>query len=714
MRAWLLVWSILGVGCTVTSNFGEFHGDAGACAANDLTCDGIDDDCDGRVDEDIDVRTDPNHCGGCGTACGDSSSPQTQMICEAARCVEACRPETAECVADDGVLCETRVDSVDECGECGVSCSFPFATPACELVADAYDCTVGSCDEGHADCDGAPINGCEVGLGTLSDCAACGDACEPRQNSTEACDAMTGCRWICDIGWADCVEDDLGDAETLGCESELGTAEHCQSCAPCGAGERCVAEMGCVFDPCLDIFGAACEDVDETTFDGALPGDANGWSVAVQGDTVVVGAPSQDDAGTTARVGVAYVYRRRLPDPAWREEARLQGAWTELDDLFGSSVAIDGDFIAIGAPGESSAATGVNGDEDDSDARRSGAVYIFERTGEAGWAQVAFIKPALVDAADGFGTSVAMDGGRLVVGAPGEASAFPFVRPDAADNSFQRAGAAYVFARDTGGAWSQQAYLKASIPDAYDGFGSVVDIVGDRIAISAPSESGSSRGVGGDAMDNGANGAGAVYLYRFDTTWSLEAYVKASNTERLDGFGSSLALRDDILVVGAYDEDSAASGVDGDGADDDGAHRSSGAAYVFERTEGSWSQTAYLKATNPGGMDRYGFAVETDGDWVFVGAYWEDTTGMGIDPPTNDDGYRTGTVYAYRRSESGWQTGFVFKGLSEQVDGDWYGSAIAIDGEVLVIGAIGWGEIDMFDPLGSTPYFQGRTYIYSR
>ena len=88
---------------------------------------------------------------------------------------------------------------------------------------------------------------------------------------------------------------------------------------------------------------------------------------------------------------------------------------------------------------------------------------------------------------------------------------------------------------------------------------------------------------------------------RSGTTWSQQAYLKASNTEVGDGFGFSVAISGDTVVVGAHEEDSNATGVNGDQADNSAAD--SGAAYVFTRSGATWSQQAYLKASNTGAGD---------------------------------------------------------------------------------------------------------------
>src|SRR5204863_403711 len=152
--------------------------------------------------------------------------------------------------------------------------------------------------------------------------------------------------------------------------------------------------------------------------------------------------------------------------------------------------------------------------------------------------------------------------------------------------------AAYIFVR-SGTNWSQQAYLKASNTDAHDYFGSSVAVSGDTVVIGAPGEASNGTGVNGNQSDNSAFEAGAAYVFvRNGTNWSQQAYLKASNTDAHDGFGFSLAVSGDTVVVGAPTEASNATGVNGNQSDNSAFE--AGAAYLFVRSGTTWSQQAYL------------------------------------------------------------------------------------------------------------------------
>jgi len=265
--------------------------------------------------------------------------------------------------------------------------------------------------------------------------------------------------------------------------------------------------------------------------------------------------------------------------------AYIKASNTGAGDIFGISVALsaDGNTLAIGASGEDSAATGIGGNQADNTAFSAGAVYVFTRSG-ATWAQQAYLKASNTGADDQFGISVALsgDGNTLAVGATGEDSAATGIGGDETDNSTVRSGAVYVFSR-SGATWTQQAYVKASNTGANDQFGISVALSGDgnTLAVGANGEDSAATGIGGNQADNTAPDAGAVYVFsRSGATWTQQAYVKASNTGADDQFGISVALSGDgnTLAVGATGEDSAATGIGGNQADNTAF--SSGAVYA--------------------------------------------------------------------------------------------------------------------------------------
>ena len=265
-------------------------------------------------------------------------------------------------------------------------------------------------------------------------------------------------------------------------------------------------------------------------------------------------------------------------------------------------MAISGDTVVVGAYGQSSSA---------------GAAYVFVRSGIS-WNEQAFLQASNSDADDQFGSSVAISGDKIIVGAFGESSNANGVNGSQSDNSAPLAGAAYVFVRNAT-AWSQQAYLKASNSDAGDSFGGSVALSGNTAVVGAGRESSNATGVDGDETNNSASSAGAAYVFTANgITWSQQAYLKASNTDAADMFGSGVAVSGDTAIVGASSESSNATGVNGDESDNSAS--GAGAAYVFVRDGVTWSQQAYLKASNTEMQDRFGISVAIDGDTGVVGA----------------------------------------------------------------------------------------------
>ena len=322
------------------------------------------------------------------------------------------------------------------------------------------------------------------------------------------------------------------------------------------------------------------------------------------------------------------------------QQAYLKASNAGAHDGFGRKVAVSGDTVVVGAWSESSSTTGVNSTPNDS-ASQAGAAYVFVRNGTT-WSQQAYLKASNTEVRDVFGYSVAVSGDTVVVGAYGEDSSATGVNGNQATNNAPDSGAAYVFVR-SGTTWSQQAYLKASNTGAGDYFGYSVAVSGDTVVVGAIAEASSTTGVNGDQADNSAtNSSGAAYVFvRNETTWTQQAYLKASNAG-VGVFGYSVAVSGDTVVVGAQGESSSTTGVNSTPND---LATDAGAAYVFVRGGTNWSQQAYLKASNTGAGDYFGYAVAVSGDTVVVGAYQEDSNTTGVNSTPNDSTFNSGAAY---------------------------------------------------------------------
>lgn len=430
------------------------------------------------------------------------------------------------------------------------------------------------------------------------------------------------------------------------------------------------------------------------------PSKSFGFSVALWGDTLAIGAMNESSSSTgvdgeqnddsSPSSGAVYVFRRN--SGSWKQEAYIKASNTDPEDNFGWSVALWKDTLAVGAPNEDSSATGVNGEQDDDSAERAGAVYVLQRTGTS-WVQEAYLKASNTDANDLFGRSLALWENGLAVGALAEASRATGVNGNEADDGAPGSGAAYVFRRTSTG-WIQEAYLKASNSESEDKFGSELSLWNDTLAVAASWEGSSATGVDGDQTDNTAPRSGAIYVFHHSNgAWVQEAYLKASNTTPEVYFGDSVSLWEDTLAVGAPFEASNATGVDGDQSNQDAPH--SGAVYVFRREGTTWLQEAYLKASNTDAGDWFGIDVSLWRDMLAVGARLEDSNATGVDGAQDDDSStNSGAVYLFHRTGESWAQGAYLKASNtdgqvsgEIFGGDAFGQAVALWEDTLAVAA---------------------------
>ncbi len=300
--------------------------------------------------------------------------------------------------------------------------------------------------------------------------------------------------------------------------------------------------------------------------------DYFGKSSAISGDTVVVGAKSEDTGASNA--GAAYIFTRS--GTTWSQQQKIQASDAQASDYFGSRSSIDGDTVVVGAYAE------------DAGGSNAGAAYVFTRSGTT-WSQQAKLTASDAAADDNFGWDTGIDGDTVVVGAQREAA------------GGTDAGAAYIFTR-SGTTWSQQAKLTASDAQAGDYFGRSSAISGDTVVVGAYTE------------DAGGSNAGAAYIFtRSGTTWTQQAKITASDAQAADMFGETVDIDGDTVVVGAFGEDT------------EGA--AAGAAYIFTRSGTTWTQDKKIVASDAQASDFFGYMVVIDGDTVVVGAQNEDTVG---------------------------------------------------------------------------------------
>jgi hypothetical protein len=361
------------------------------------------------------------------------------------------------------------------------------------------------------------------------------------------------------------------------------------------------------------------------------------------------------------------------------QEAYLKASNNSLGTAhqFGTSVSISGNTIVVGAPAEYGGSTGVNGNQSDFSVPNSGAAYVFVRSG-TNWSQQAYLKASNTGNGDNFGWAVSISGDTLIVGAYNEDSNATGVNGVQTNNLAGNSGAAYIFVR-SGTNWSQQAYLKASNTTLADYFGYSVSIFGDTAVVGAWGES----SVNSDS--------GAAYIFeRSGTNWSQQAYLRASNAGSAGAnneFGFAVSVSGDIVTVGAPNESSSATGVNGNQTNINAF--SSGAVYVFVRDGATWTQEAYLKASNTGMNDYFGTSLFLSGETLAVGASGEDSNATGINGEgTNNLTASSGAAYVFTRNGSTWSQQAYIKPSNTDTN-DQFGIAIAASGDTVVVGAYG-------------------------
>ena len=387
------------------------------------------------------------------------------------------------------------------------------------------------------------------------------------------------------------------------------------------AGEAC---------QCTPIGGI--ESVKLVSSDGAAA-DWFGASVSISGDFVVVGAPWDDDNGTTS--GSAYIFGRDQGGPdTWGQIAKLTASDGAGSDTFGCTVSISGDYAVVGA------------ERDDDNGESSGSAYVFSRDhgGADKWGEIAKLTASDGAENDWFGCSVCIFGDYIVIGAYYD------------DDNGVDSGSAYVFSRNEGGPdnWGEIAKLTpATDGGAYDNFGCSVGISGDCVIVGAED-----------------NGYGCAYLFERNSggadNWGEITRLTASDGGIQDQFGCAVSIYIDNVIVGAVAED--ANGDD------------SGSAYIFGRDVGgadNWGEVCKLTASDGATFDAFGCSVSISGDAAIVGALGD-----------ADKGSQTGSAYVYGRYEGGLDTwGEVEKIIaSDSKAGDRFGASVGISGDFAIVG----------------------------
>lgn len=369
-------------------------------------------------------------------------------------------------------------------------------------------------------------------------------------------------------------------------------------------------------------------DLEKATASDAGDADEFGESVAMSGQVAVVGARLDDDLGADA--GAVYVYRRDAL--AWNEEQKLTALDAAPADGFGDAVAVDGDLILVGAP-----------DDEHNSLTTAGSAYVFRWDGGT-WSEVQKLIASDALAGDEFGTSVAIDGDVLVIGAA------------RVDGGGSDSGAAYVFRWNGVDGWDEEQKLTPFDPGQFDNYGTSVAVSGDTIVVGSPND------------DDDGSGSGSAYIYRWDSgSWVLDqtsalplGKLTASDAAAGDHFGRSVSVRGNDLLIGAFRDDDA-------GAD-------AGSVYHFEWDSAKWVEQQEFYASDAGTGDYFGQSVSLGTGYAVVGAYRHDEIAD-----------NAGSAYVYRDAGAWIEDSELT--ASDAALSDRFGYSVAISDGFAIVGA---------------------------
>ena len=408
--------------------------------------------------------------------------------------------------------------------------------------------------------------------------------------------------------------------------------------------------------------------------DGAAE-DEFGYSIAVSGDTMAVGA--RGSGGT----GAVFVYRRNEGGPdQWVLSATIVPDDAAEGDRFGQAIALRGETMAVGAPGDDD--VNLTTAPGSTELSASGSVYIFELDSATGqWAQTSKLVAGDGVVFDNFGYTLSLSGDVLAVAAwtEDESQGSSTVGGGSA-RAGNDSGSTYLLERNRAtGTWSELTKIDSprmtvsSEEALFDNFAKTIAIDGDTLIVGASEEEAS------DADQ------GTVYVFDRNTggpnQWGEAARLRAGDGATFDRFGTSVAISGDTIVVGATGDDDGGSGA--------------GTAFVFDRQDGQWVETAKLIAADSSDRARFGAVVSIDGDSIIVGA-----------PEEDEKGTDAGAVYIFQRDSGGpGQWGQVAKiTVADAAADDQFGSAVAVGGDFAISGA--FRKDVLGDSSGSAYLFQ--------
>ncbi len=382
-------------------------------------------------------------------------------------------------------------------------------------------------------------------------------------------------------------------------------------------------------------------------------------SVSINGNYAVVGSHRQsyDENGANylQYAGAVYVYENQLG--IWTETQKLVASDRNAQDDFGTAVSISGNTMLVGSYKRDETINSTY-------LYQCGAVYVFTKNLSGNWIETQKLLASDLDSLNYFGKSVDVDGNYAIIGA-----AFKNEINTTLDTVIQ-AGAVYIFEKNLSGNWVEVQKLTAPDKQDFDVFGWDVSISGDYAVVGAYQQDTDTLGL------NIKTNAGAVYVFKRNSSgvWIYEQKIIASDRTPNDLFGYALAISNDKMVVGAYQNDK-----DGNNTNQ---LSNAGAAYIYERNaNGVWIESSKLVASDRNTEDWFGYDVGIKENNIIVGARQQDFDNNSTTMISN-----AGAAYIFSKTNNTWQQIQKVTPL-DRTQEDWFGFSVDIDTTLFIAGA---------------------------
>lgn len=371
-----------------------------------------------------------------------------------------------------------------------------------------------------------------------------------------------------------------------------------------------------------------------------------GWVLAIQGSVATIGAKSDNESVSDG--GAVYVYAKDGSN-TWMFIQKLMNSDARQWDRFGQSVAIDGNYMIVGARGQ---------DYDENNANfenAEGAAYIFEKDGSGNWSEIQKIvasdRGQTFQAV--FGETVAISGNYAVVNKPAEESELGIA-----------AGVCYIFERDTNGVWNEVQKIVNSHRNHNDRFGDFsIAISGNIIAVGARQQDYDASG------QNEILSAGAVYIFERDTNgvWNEIQKIVAAEREQGEWFGRSVAINGNQIIVGASQEY-----LQGN------VNTQYGAVYVFERDgDDVYNEIQKIRPDALMHQSKFGHSIAVDGNHMVVGAYFMNIGNV----------FFGGAAFMFEKDGNGIWNQIATMYDADASTQDHFGYVVAMSGDFAMVGA---------------------------